>query len=157
MGCPPPSPDHNYRTSLHTQQKNAPKRAYEARFPIGVAQITRRCDRNAAVSYCYLYSFRGGSICLRFSRAQRPREHAAGVTRLTSAESWNRPQTQAGAPSSCEADEVADVLDAVRDAVKVWPTGRWLRPAHDSVGPGLALAETEGFEPSIGLYKPITV
>src|SRR5215475_3161907 len=40
-GCPPPSHGHNYRCTLHTQQRNRFKRVEVVRFWKGVAQITR--------------------------------------------------------------------------------------------------------------------
>jgi hypothetical protein len=51
-GCPPPSPHHNYRRFLHTQQRNHSETPRKARFWPGVAQITRKRDQAFSVSNC---------------------------------------------------------------------------------------------------------
>ncbi|SHM58687.1 hypothetical protein SAMN05444321_6847 [Bradyrhizobium lablabi] len=62
-GCPPPSPDHNYRGLLHTQQRNRSEQPDSAPFPNGVAQITRIRDRGFHANYCLCSVFYICSIC----------------------------------------------------------------------------------------------
>ena len=62
-GCPPPSLHHNYRRTLHTQQRNRFGGCSTIRFWEGVAQITRRRDRTFFVSLCYITNFYISSIC----------------------------------------------------------------------------------------------
>ena len=57
-GCPPPSHRHNYRTILHTQQRNRFHTCESDCFWMGVAQITRKRDRNLSVSHCSKKFFR---------------------------------------------------------------------------------------------------
>ena len=81
-GCPPPSQHHNYRRSLHTQQRNRFERRKSERFWKGVAQITRNRDRPFITSLCSITLFSIGSIwrtdrCTgrrdrRFSRPRPP-------------------------------------------------------------------------------------
>ena len=71
-GCPPPSQDDNYRTLLHTQQRNRSKPGESGRFWKGVAQITRSRDRGFHASHCYATLFSIGSICLRVCRRSTP-------------------------------------------------------------------------------------
>jgi len=62
-GCPPPSQHHNYRGLLHTQQRNRFGRVPAVCFWVGVAQITRRCDRAFSASHCFISVFFNSLIC----------------------------------------------------------------------------------------------
>jgi hypothetical protein len=72
-GCPPPSRDHNYRGLLHTQQRNHFQRPDSAPFPMGVAQITRVCDRHFLVRHCFCFRFLDSAISRR-SRLWAPQQ-----------------------------------------------------------------------------------
>jgi hypothetical protein len=74
-GCPPPSRVHNYRCTLHTQQRNRLKQLASARFWTGVAQIARSRLENFVVKYYELTAFRKSSICatLHCEGGRRPR------------------------------------------------------------------------------------
>src|SRR6201996_5464409 len=62
-GCPPPSQHHNYRGLLHTQQRNSFSGLSTVRFWVGVAQITRGCDRAFSARHYFISPFLDSSVC----------------------------------------------------------------------------------------------
>jgi hypothetical protein len=62
LGCPPPSPGHNYRTTLHTQQWNRLRTLSCLGFQTGVAQMARRCLFATAATNCFYRTFCGRPI-----------------------------------------------------------------------------------------------
>ena len=71
-GCPPPSQHHNYRTLLHTQQRNRFEPCKSARFWMGVAQITRSRERNFIASLCSVVLFSISSIWAHSALREHP-------------------------------------------------------------------------------------
>ena len=71
-GCPPPSHRHNYRTILHTQQRNRFEPCESARFWMGVAQITRSRERNFIASLCSVVLFSISSIWAHSALREHP-------------------------------------------------------------------------------------
>jgi hypothetical protein len=107
-GCPPPSQHHNYRRTLHTQQRNRFERGKSARFWMGVAQIARSRDRNLIASICFITVFLDSSIwrancCCRAHYRWFPLGALQCTPNRTSG-ATNSPRDSTGEPMQAEDD-----------------------------------------------------
>jgi hypothetical protein len=120
-GCPPPSQHHNYRRTLHTQQRNRFKRGKSARFWMGVAQITRNRDRNLIASICFIKVFLDSSIwranCCCRARYRWFPLRALQFTPNRTSEATNSPRDSTGEPMQAEDNLAVEARSKYRDTL----------------------------------------